>query len=170
MPPARGIFPPLPRVSPIGFLRSLLTIGCLWLPLILLQTQPGWGAVVWIARLGYLALAVLWWVKLVGRLEDAGWWSSQVAGGVSLLFGSLAIGMIRHIAGLQAHSYYLFVLTHPASTLPVFLRPANGYEVLALFLLIQVPLAFVPSNPRSEYLAVPASGRGTTKYLRKVSR
>ncbi len=155
MPATKGIFPPLPRVSPASFLRSLLTIGCLWLPLILLQAQPGEGAVAWIARLGYLILGVLWWVKLVGRLEDAGWWSPQVAGGVSLIFGALAIGIIRRIAGLQAHSYYLFVLTHPASIFPTWLRPTNDYETLGFFLLIQVPFALLPTNPRPEYSAAP---------------
>ena len=160
MPPARGIFPSLPRVSPIGFLRSLLTVGCLWLPLILLQTQPDGGAVVWIARLGYVVLGVLWWVKFVGRLEDAGWWSPQVAGGVSLIIGTLAIGILRQIAGLRAHSYFLFVLSHPASIFPTWLRPTNDYEMLALFLVIQIPLALVTSNPRPEYLATPT-------YLRR---
>ncbi len=50
-----------------------------------------WIIVVWLPDLA----AVLWWVKLVGRLEDAGWWSAQVASGVSLIFGTVAIGILR---------------------------------------------------------------------------
>jgi hypothetical protein len=88
-------------------------------------------------------------------LEDAGWWSAQVASGVCLIFGTLAIGILRQAAGLRAHSYFLFVLTHPASIFPNRLRPTNNYEILASFLLIQIPFALLPTKPRPEYLAAP---------------
>ena len=155
MPGARRVFPPVPRVSSMGFLRSLLTIGCLWLPLILLQTQSHGGAVVWIIRFGDLTVGIFWWVKFVGRLEDAGWWSTQLGRGVSLVSGALAIGMLRRISGLPARSYYLFVITHFVSILPPWLRPTNGYVMLGLFLAIQVPFAFLPTNPRPEYPTIP---------------
>lgn len=37
----KDVFPPLPRVGPVGFLRSLLTLACLWLPMILLDDASG---------------------------------------------------------------------------------------------------------------------------------
>ncbi len=173
VPEIGGIFPPLPRVGPARFLRSLLTIGCLWLPLILLQTQQHGVAVAWIARFGYIALGVFWWVKLVGRLEDAGWWSIQLGRAVYLVSGTLAIGMLRRISGLPARSYYLFVITHFISILPPWLRPTDGYEMLGLFLAIQVPFASLPTNPRPEYLAVPRYpesrvGKQLGKFRKKI--
>ncbi|MGA2276566.1 MAG: hypothetical protein ABSG00_03100, partial [Terracidiphilus sp.] len=50
----------LPLVNRIGFLRSLITLACLWLPLIWLENLSGNHLGAWLARLCYCILCVVW--------------------------------------------------------------------------------------------------------------
>jgi hypothetical protein len=153
--PTRGALPPLPRVSPTSFLNSLLTIGCLGLPLILLQTASGHEAGMWAACLGGIILAVTWCVKLLGRLEDAGY-PLHLGHAGFVVFGALCIGILRRISDtLWVHSLSSHDVFRIVSNLLIWLRPLNGYEMLALFLVIQVPLALLPSSPLSDEAITP---------------
>jgi hypothetical protein len=138
------------KVSAIGFLRTLLTIGCLWLPLIWLDSS-GLELRVWTARLGYFILGVVWLTKVLDRLEDAGW-SPHIGRGFFIVISVLLIGILRRFLGSgqssQSHGFSSAQSEHFASMLPLWLKLINGYEILALFLLIQVPLAFLPSKHR----------------------
>ena len=138
------------KVSPIGFLRTLLTIGCLWLPLIWLDSS-GLEIRVWTARLGYFILGTVWLTKVVARLEDAGW-SPHIGRGYLIAISVLLTGILRRFLGAghssQSYGFPFADAEHFASMLPLWLKPINGYEMLVLFLLIQVPLAFLPSKPR----------------------
>ena len=129
-------------VSPVGFLRSLLTLACLWIPLIWLEDASGQGAGMWIARFGYSIPSIVWLCIVLGRLDDAG--RSPLK-----RYVYFAIGTISLIGMLRLWHWFSFPNTaHIASTLPPWLRLINGYEKLALFLLIQVPLALLPSVPK----------------------
>lgn len=142
------------NVSSIGFLRTLLTIGCLWLPLIWLESS-GLEIRAWTARLGYFILGIVWLTKVLDRLEDAGW-SPHIGRGFFIVVGVFLIRILRRleVAG-QSSQRYGFSSTygmHFAFILPPWLRLINGYNMLALFLLIQVPLAFLPSKPQPSRL------------------
>lgn len=143
--------PKLRRVGPISFLRSLLTIACLWFPLILLDVSSVQGTGVWIARLGYFMLGVIWLTKLLGRLEDADRLSTSWLG-YFVVAAVLLIRVIRRIGGMgQPSQLYDFFISSDATRVAFswmpWLKFVNGYEMLALFLLIQIPLAFFPSKP-----------------------
>jgi hypothetical protein len=137
-------------ISPVSFLRSLLTLACLWLPLICLENASGGGTGIWFARFGYCILSLIWFYVLVGRLDDAGRLPRKRYGfiliGLVLLAGLL---FPAHGEGWSAH-LHSSLLSRAASflyLLRVLLRCLNGYEILALFLVIQVPLALLPSKP-----------------------
>lgn len=140
------------KVSSVGFLRTLLTIGCLGFPMILLDNASGQGTGVWIARLGYFVLGTVWLTKISDRLEDAGG-SPHIVPGFIIVVGAFVIGMLRRleVAGQSSQSYGFSSAygMHSAFILPPWLQLINGYEMLTLFLLVQVPLAFLPSAPRS---------------------
>jgi hypothetical protein len=165
----KDVFPPLPRVGPIGFLRSLLTLACLWLPMILLDDASGRGTGMWVARLGYFILGVVWLIKAFGRLEDAGR-SPHMGRGYFIVGGVLLIEMLRHLVstGWSSQSYGLTFsnVVQIVSMLPSWLKLINGYEKLALFLLIQIPLALLPSKPRPDEL-VPAQ-KVENKYGKRL--
>jgi hypothetical protein len=140
------------KLSPIGFLRTLLTIGCLGFPMILLDNASGQGSGVWIARLGYFILGIVWLTKISDRLEDAGW-SLHIGRGFLIVVGAFLIGILRRLeVACQSSQSYWFSSAcgmHFAPMLPPWLQFINEYEIFALFLLIQVPLALLPSKPRS---------------------
>jgi hypothetical protein len=137
--------------DPVGFLRSLLTLACLWLPLIWLEDISSGDPRVWIARFGYLILSFVWFYKVVGRLYDAGRSPRKI-------FGYLFIGLLLLIKmllrlrrrGSSTGRYALLIsaVASISSTLHAWLRLINGYELLAVFMLAQIPLAFMPSKPR----------------------
>lgn len=112
-------------VSPVGFLRSLLTFICIWLPLIWLDKTfiDGLGALV--AHIAYFLVGFVWFFKVLGRFEDAALSSDRF--GMPYFFCALIVSM-----------------------LPLWFGLINGYESLALFVAIQVPLAFLQSKPRPE--------------------
>ncbi len=138
------------KLSSISFLRTLLTIGCLWLPLIWLDSS-GSEVGTWFARLGYFILGIVWLTKVIDRLEDAEW-SPHIGRGYVIAIGALLIGILHRFLGVgQSSQSYGFPSADTesfASMLPPWLRHINGYEVLALFLLVQVPLAFLPGKPK----------------------
>lgn len=123
----------------------------------------------WVARLGYFILGVVWLIKVLGRLEDAGR-SPHMGRGYFILGGVLLIEMLRHMVstGWSSQSYgFLFSnVVHILSMLSPWLKLINGYEKLALLLLIQIPLALLPSKPRPDEL-VPAQ-KVENKYGKKL--
>ena len=139
----------LQRVGPISFLRSLLTIACLCCPLILLDVSSVQGAGVWVARIGYLILGIVWWTILLGRLEDAGrlspsWFGAFVVAAVLLMrifLRTQGVGQPFHLYGFSNSD-----VGHIVFPLTPWLKFINGYEMLAVFLLVQVPLALFPSK------------------------
>lgn len=166
----KDVFPPLPRVGPVGFLRSLLTLACLWLPMILLDDVSGRGTGMWVARLSYFILSVVWSIMVFGRLEDAGR-SPHMGRGYFIIGGVLLIEMLHRLVGArrspQSYGFLISAAVHIASTLPPWLELINGYEKLALFLLIQVPLALLPSKPRHDETAT--SQKVENKYSKKLA-
>jgi uncharacterized membrane protein YhaH (DUF805 family) len=142
-------------VSPVGYLRSLLTFACIWLPLIYLEDASGQGFGVWIARLGYSILSIVWFFKVLGRLDDAGRLPRARYGFLITCLVCLT-GILRSLehAG-RSPQWYGFPFSSAASIvsmLTAWLRHINGYEQLALFLLIQMPLALLTSKPKSPKL------------------
>ena len=137
--------------NPVSFLRSLLTLGCFWLPLIWLEKASGGGFGVWFARFGYCILGLLWFYVLVGRLDDAGRLPRKRYH-LLLIAIVLWIGLLNRVFGEEwpghLHSSLLSSAALFAHLLGAWLTYLNGYEILALFLLIQLPLAFLPSKPR----------------------
>jgi hypothetical protein len=138
-------------ISSVGFSRSLLTLGCLWLPLIYLGNASGGVGGVWFARFGYCILGLVWFYVLVGRLDDAGRLPRKRY--QLLLIGLvLLIGLLGRVLGegWSAHlRSFLLPRASPLVSLPIArLKYLNGYEMLALFLFIQIPLALLPSKPR----------------------
>lgn len=138
--------PSLPLVDRIGFLRSLLTLACLWLPLIWLEDFSGNHLGAWIARLFYGILCIVWAVKVIGRLEDAGK-APSVRQGLLVIFLALFIGLMSHLQ-LQMWTQWLegFLVFNTAVALSQWLIHLNGYEKLGLFFLVQIPLTFLQSK------------------------
>lgn len=136
----------------VGFLRTLLTIGCLGFPMILLNYASGHGTGVWTARLGLFILGIVWLTKISDRLEDAGC-LPHIGRGFFVVASAFLIEMLRRIeiAGQSSQSYGLTSAygRYFVSMLPSWLQFVNGYEIFALFLLIQIPLAFLPIKPRA---------------------
>lgn len=145
---AKSVFPPLPRLGPIGFLRSLLTLGCLWLPLIFLRSSSQLGVKVWMARIGYLILALVWLIQILRRLEDAGY--PLLGRAFTLTVGLLMTRALRPLSWGPSRGSFdpNNGLMRFMPTLPPWINLINGYEMLSLFLLIQTPLALLPSKPR----------------------
>jgi hypothetical protein len=117
--------PPRLLIGPVSFLRSLLTFACLGFPLIFLEDTLGRGIGTAIVYIGYGVLYFVWLVKVLGRFADSG----------------------------RSSNIYWFpfcIASTAVSALPLRFHLLNRYETLALFLLIQVPLAFLPSQPREE--------------------
>ena len=115
--------PPRLLIGPVGFLRTLLTFACFGLPLIWLESLFGHGVGALIAHLGYGILYLVWSFKVLGRFADSG----------------------------HPSNWYWFpfcIAVSIASALPLWFKLINRYETLALFLLIQVPLALLESKPR----------------------
>ena len=143
-------FPARLLVGPVGFLRTLLTFGCLWVPLIWLADTSGSGVGVWIARCGYFVLGLVWLIKVSGRLEDAGL-SPKAHHGYFLIGLVILIRMLRRIYGAgwssQPSGFPFSSAANIALMLPSWSKLINGYEILALFLVIQIPLALLPSKP-----------------------
>lgn len=140
-------FSSLPPVGRIGFLRALLTLVCLWLPLIRLEDISANHLGAWFARLGYVILCIAWAVKAIGRLEDAGK-PPTVRQGLAVIGFFLFLGLLRHVDLSQSSQRWRdFPIFMIPSTLMQWLSELNGYEKLGLFLAIQVPLACLPSTP-----------------------
>jgi hypothetical protein len=122
--------PPRLLVGPIGFLRTLLTFACILFPLILLEKSSGRGIGAPIAHLGYGIVYLVWLLKVLGRFADSG----------------------------RPSTWYWFpycIVASIVSVLPLWYRLFNEYEALGLFLLIQVPLALLPSKRMPEEQSPP---------------
>jgi hypothetical protein len=137
-------------VSQVGFLRGLLTVACIWLPLIRLEEVSAHGTGAWIARMGYFLLGVACFVRVLGRLEDAGRLPRPRYG--FLLIGLVLLARVLRRSGPIANptDRYAFLFSAAASVasmLHPWLSLITGYEALALFVLIQIPLALLPSKP-----------------------
>lgn len=118
-------------VEPFAFLIRLLVIAGVWALLVLMNTSGG-PSLVWVARGGYFILAFAWIMNATGRLEDAGW----------------------------AHSWYpsqYCLAVSVTSLMPLAVRWVNGYEALAIFVLVQVPTVFLKSKPKPEDDPLPQS-------------
>jgi hypothetical protein len=116
------ISPRLP-IGPIGFLRTLLTFACLALPLIWLQNSYGPGIGALVPHLGYGILYFVWIFKVLGRFADSG--------------RSSTLYWLPFCLAVSA-----------AAALPLWFGVINRYEALALFLVLQSPLALLPGVPR----------------------
>lgn len=136
-------------ISPVSFLRRLLTIACFWLPLIRLEESSGQGNGVWIARFGYFILCIVWFYIVLGRLFDAGRllrkrYPIYVTGFILLIM------MFRRLESSgRSPQWFRFNFLNALSILLPWLKHTNGYIMLALFLLVQIPLAFLPIKPRT---------------------
>jgi hypothetical protein len=149
-PATKTVLPPLPRLGQLGFLRSLLTLGCLWLPLILLDSASGQGVGATVAKLGYLILGVVWLIQLLRRLEDAGY--PLLGRGLSLLLLVVIARGLRLFSFLHRSQDPFELYSELARFLPkspAWTGHTNGYEILGLFLVVQAPLAALPSKLRS---------------------
>jgi len=148
--------------TPVSFLRSLLTLACLWLPLIWLENISGGGIGVWLARLGYCILSLVWFFILIGRLNDAGHLPRKRYG-VLLTGLVLLLGTPGHLPGLgwltRLRDFFMPSYPFVAATLEAWLRHVNGYEKLALFLVVQIPMALWPSKRRSAASATESDRR-----------
>jgi hypothetical protein len=137
--------------------------------MILLDDVSGRGTGMWIARLGYFILGVVWLIKVLGRLEDAGR-SPHMGRGYFIVGGVLLIEMLRHMVNTgwssQSYGFPFSNVVQIVSMLPSCLKLINGYEKLALFLLIQIPLALLRSQPRPDGL-VPAQ-KVKNKYGKRL--
>lgn len=109
-------------IGPVSFLRTLLTFTCFALPLIWLEKSYGSHLSTIVAHLGYGVMYFIWVFKVVGRFADS---------------------------GRSSNVYWLpfCVAVSVASALPFWFGLINRYETLVLFLLIQIPMAFLPSVP-----------------------
>lgn len=114
-------FPARSLIGPIGFLRCLLALACIWFPLIYLDVSSTDSLQTLVAHLGYLFLGILWIFVVISRLEDTGYSSEW-----TLI------------------SYLLIVPT--ACLAPMSLWGFNSYESLGIFLLIQLPIALLPGD------------------------
>lgn len=137
----------LPLVNRIGFLRSLITLACLWLPLIWLEDFSGNHLGAWLARLCYCILCIVWGVKVIGRLEDAAK-APSVRQGLLVIFLALLTGLMSHFQ-LRMWTQWLegFSVFNTVVALSQWLIHLNGYEKLGLFFLVQIPIAFLQSKP-----------------------
>jgi hypothetical protein len=115
------------RAKPIGprsFMISLLVIAGIWLFFIYFEDVSGHNTGAWIARLGYAIMGFLWFGLAAGRFEDAGLFDGRL---------------------------FLYVVAVPTVTLlPLILNLTNGYESLAIFVLIQIPTVFLRGKSRPE--------------------
>lgn len=116
--------PPGLYTGPIGFLRTLLTFGCLGLPLIWMKTlhRGHWPVV---GDLGLGVLFLIWLLKVLGRFADGG----------------------------HTSNWYWFpfcVSAWACASLPLRYKIINPYEALAIFLLVQTPLALLKTKPGQE--------------------
>ena len=140
-------------VSPVGLLRSLLTIACFWLPLIWLESVSGDDFRVWIARFGYLILSILWFITIIGRLDDAG----RLLRKRYMYLATVVVLLVF---------WYGFHFLGALSVLLPWLKLINGYEKLALFLLIQIPLALLPTKPKAPELLAEINRREENRRKR----
>jgi hypothetical protein len=155
--------PSLPLVDQVGFLRSLLTLVCLWLPLIWLDDSSRSQLGAWFARPCYATLSVVWAVKVIGRLEDAGK-APNVRKGLLVIFFVLSVELIRRIeAPILTQWWQSFPVFNNAAGFSLWLSHLNGYEKLGLFLLIQIPLACLPSirTPTTSFSERPDASRNS---------
>lgn len=121
--PRKPAIPPRMLVGQVGFLRSLLTFGCLGFPLIWLETSSGIKLGALTADVGFAILCFVWAMKVLGRFAD---W------------------------GKAANWYWLVfcIAAMSVAELPLRFKVFNRYEALAFFLIIQLPLASLSSDPR----------------------
>jgi hypothetical protein len=122
-------------VGPVSYLRSLLTITCLYLPLMWLHQSFGRGIAAVVDDLGYAALYLVWVYKVVGRFADSG----------------------------RSSNWYWFpfcIASTVVLIIPVWLKLLNRYEALVLFMSVQVALVLLESKPRTaESVQVKSAGQ-----------
>jgi hypothetical protein len=113
------------RLGPLAFVGSVLIIATLWGLFLFWEKTSGGPVVTWFARCCYLIMTIIWIINLDGRVADAGlsegWYGSQFVLVVSVV-----------------------------SLMPLAFHWVNGYGALAIFILIQFPLAFLSRKPVPE--------------------
>jgi len=114
-------------VDRFAFLRRLLVIAVLWSPLIYVDGVSSGGVGTWIARLGYSVLTFAWLMNSDGRFKDAGW------------------------RGPTGHWQYCVVVS-VATLMPLAVHWVNGYQALAVFVVVQIPIVFPKSKPSPQTL------------------
>ncbi|MFY9853790.1 MAG: hypothetical protein WAK26_07940 [Terracidiphilus sp.] len=118
-------FPAGLLVGPVGYLYLLLTFACIWLPLVWLEDTSADQLQTLIAHLGYFIMGLVWVFTVLGRFEDSG-------------------------RASDVYGVPYCIIVPVLSMLPLWRGLINGYETLALFVLIQVPLALLRSKPTAE--------------------
>jgi hypothetical protein len=111
--------------GPFEYLRILLVIAGVCVPLIYMDYASNSGVGSWVARTGYVILSFFWLTFAHGRLKDAGW----------------------------AHNAYpaqYFLIVSVASLMPLAAHWVSGYGALAIFVILQIPTAFLESVPLLE--------------------
>jgi len=140
-------FPAKLLVSRLGFARTLVTIGCCFLSVIWLWKSGG-PVGKWVAFFCSAILGLVWLMKVWGRLEDAGH-MPRARHGFSVVLALVLVRLLRLVETKRhSASWYGFPFSNLSSMAPAWTRLSqslNGYEILALLLLIQTPLAFLPS-------------------------
>jgi len=112
-------------VGPYLFLRRVLVIAFICAPLVYMDGASNHEIGTWIARIGYFMLSFAWIMNVTGRFDDAGW------------------------TRMWCGSQYILVVS-VASLMPLAVHWVSGYGALAIFVLIQTPMAFLRSKPRPE--------------------
>jgi hypothetical protein len=130
-------------VGPFAFVIRLLVIACLWVPLIYMENASGNGPGKWFSFCGYFILSFAWIMNAAGRFTDANW-----------------------AFGWHTSQYCLVVSV--ASLMPVAVHWINGYEALAIFVLIQLPTVLLQSKPGGGWGGQPRSCH--TEMTRQVAR
>jgi hypothetical protein len=106
-------------------LRRVLVIAFICAPLVYMDGASNHEIGTWIARIGYFILSFAWIMNVTGRFDDAGW------------------------TRMWCGSQYILVVS-VASLMPLAVHWVSGYGALAIFVLIQTPMAFLRSKPRPE--------------------
>jgi hypothetical protein len=109
-------------ISPFAFLLGLVVVACLWALLIHAENASRGGVGMWLSRSGCFVLACAWAMIASGRFADADWDHDW-----------------------RMSQYFLVVAV--VSLMPFAVHWVNAYGALAIFCIMQIPAALLPSKP-----------------------